>query len=58
MMVPLILIFGGLFGAFLILEPEWQKSKLIQRPTVYFKDYVIDTDGTLVYTHKHIDVQV
>ncbi len=55
LLVGLSLIIGfGVGGSFLILSSKQNKPDTV----IYYKDYVIDNDGTLIYTNKHIDITV
>jgi len=57
-MLPAILVLlTGIIGSFFILR-SGQPKVITTSPIVHYEDYVIDHDGTLVFTHKHIDTKV
>lgn len=55
-MTGLIAYSIAVIGIFLIVrsgKPQTIESSIVTN----YEDYVIDTDGTLVYTNKHIDIK-
>ncbi len=44
-------------GIWLLIRPELKRLKNTHSGTSYYKNYVIDKTGTLVYINDHIDVK-
>ncbi len=57
LLASLVVLTGGV-GIWFLIRPELKRLKNTHSGTSYYKNYVIDKTGTLVYINDCIDVKV
>jgi hypothetical protein len=58
MLLASLVVLTGSVGIWLLIHPELKRLKNTYSGTSYYKNYIIDKTGTLVYINDHIDVKV